>query len=343
MLLAGMLLPLALAGCQQDTEIKSYSVEQPQREKIRTLAAILPDAKKTYFVRLSGPEAAVSEQKTAFDTFVGSLRLQDKKEAPIAWTTPDGWDEQKGDGQMRIAGFRIGAGATRMEATLTKLDGPLGKAGEFNSLLANINRWRDQAEQPPLEEGDLAKLERRTVDKHEVIVADIKGLGFHRGPAKMVDPHAGGLGGIPMDHPGKPKVPFTFDPPDDWAAMDRLPQFAALGYEVIKDRKRAEITMTSAAGDLVENVNRWRAQIGLPKATPAQVERDVKSIKVAGHPASYVDLANPGSKMPKNHILGVIVETGQQTWFIKMTGPTELVSGQKVNFEAFLKSFKNAE
>ena len=55
----------------------------------------------------------------------------------------------------------------------------------------------------------------------------------------------------------------------------------------------------------------------------------------------YVDLANPKGPADKNRTLGVIIPTESATWFVKMTGPHDLVGQHKTEFETFLKSFKS--
>ena len=91
------------------------------------------------------------------------------------------------------------------------------------------------------------------------------------------------------------------------------------------------------------NINRWRKQVGLPPAAQIDEKGSVRSISVAGFDSVYVDLPNPKGQGDYEHILGVIVPMKGRSWFIKMYGPTDVVSSQKANFEAFVKSFKLQE
>ena len=350
MLVAGLALPLVLAGCQQDEEIKSYEVRHPQREKIRMLTATIPDGESTYFVVLKGPEAAVAERKKAFDDLVASIRVDNKKDPPITWTTPNDWDEEKGTSKLRIAGFKMTVGATKMEAALTKLD-KLGGPGEPNSLLDNVNRWRGQVELPPAVAGDLEKLVRRDkIDGREVILADIRtGLGIHKAPSKAPNPHAGGMppigGGMPPI--GRPKgveerIPFIYEVPAGWSAKEPpLPGFAVAAYLASDGARKAMVTLTPLrSADLVANVNRWRKDtLGMRPATPEEVESDARALTVAGIGAKYVDLVN-AQKKGDNRVLGVIIPTDDGAWVIRMFGPDDLIGREKANFETFLKSFK---
>jgi hypothetical protein len=102
---------------------------------------------------------------------------------------------------------------------------------------------------------------------------------------------------------------------------------------------RAEVTITGlpgGAGGKVANILRWRDQVGLPPAKEADILKDVQRIKAAGVDADYVDLVG------KSRILGVILPLGQVTWFVKMTGPPDLVGREKTNFERFIRSFRPA-
>jgi hypothetical protein len=342
---------VALAGCRAEEEIRSYDVAQPDREKIRMLTAMVLAGKETWVVKLTGPEEQVAGQAKAFNDFVGSIRInegKDKQDTPITWTVPAGWKEEKA-GPMRIATFRVDNVARPMEVAVS-LQKELGKEGEPNSLLDNVNRWRGQLNLPPVEAPDVEQqVCREKVDNREAILADMSGVGVYRPPSNRpahgeMPPVAGGPGGLPGGMPGgTAKSPFAFDVPGEWV---RQPQrgISVASFEIVDGKKRAEVTLTplgAGGGGVVANVKRWREQqLGLPPATEADMMKDVASIRAAGKDAPYVDLANPKSPLPNNRILAVIIPQGGTTWFVKMTGSDELVGRQKANFEAFVRSFK---
>ncbi len=338
-------LPLAAAGCmREEPKIESYDVPQPNREKMRMLTAIVPADKVAYVVKLAGPDAEVADQQQAFTQFVDSIRLDDQQKP--TWKTPAGWKEEEGGGEFRIASFRIAA-PRPIEVAVTRLP-PLGDAQ--NTLLDNVNRWRGQLNLPLAEPAELDQLvERRKVDGRNVIVADMSGAGVYHEPAKVLaapnNPHAGmpafpgvpNLGGPKL---GKGNLPFVFVAPDAWKPLRPLPQFSSEAYEVIDGKQRAKITISMVQGDVLPNVARWRDMIRLPHAKDAEIEKDIRRLRVAGMEAHYVDLANSRATVPDNRILGVIVPTQGTNCFIKMSGPDELVGRQKTNFEAFVESFK---
>jgi hypothetical protein len=72
---AGLLLcALANTGCRRD-EIRAYSVPKEPKEKVRLLAAIIPQKDQTWFVKLMGPADNVEAQRESFLKFVRSIRF----------------------------------------------------------------------------------------------------------------------------------------------------------------------------------------------------------------------------------------------------------------------------
>jgi hypothetical protein len=101
-----------------------------------------------------------------------------------------------------------------------------------------------------------------------------------------------------------------------------------------------EITVSSAGGDLLANVNRWRGQIGLPPIGTAELTEVVESIDTLGVSGAYVELTGPASAAKRETILGVRADAGGQTWFVKLKGDADLAQREKARFEAFVKSLK---
>jgi hypothetical protein len=183
-------------------------------------------------------------------------------------------------------------------------------------------------------------IDTKQLDGRMVTFVDLNGLGTYRTPAR--NPHAGGMPPMARPKGGKVQSPFTFDPPAGWAPMQPLPEFSVAAYEVTEGKRRATITLSQVGGGDIANIVRWRGQIGLPPATPAEIRKDMGSLDVAGFDAKYVDLANPRSAKAVNRILGVIVPTDGGTWYVKMAGPDDFVATQEVQFKAFVRSFKLA-
>jgi hypothetical protein len=329
-------LPLAVAGCRRDEQIATYDVDHPEREKIRLLAAVLPHGDRTWFVRLSGPETAIADQKKPFDDLIASIQFDDKQDPPIRWKAPDVWEERPGN-KMTAVSFRVATQPVLLDATITAL-GKLGEEG--NTLTANVNRWRNQLTLPPVGPVELERLvDRRKIDKDEIFVVDMTGMGVHRKTSKPMHVE---VPAAPALVPAGAQLPFRYEVPAGWKQQERPAGISVVSYEVRDDRNRAEITITSLsgkAGGVIGNIVRWREQVGLPATSEAEIRRQIKVLPTAGVEANYVDLASPPGKKDAR-ILGAIVPLEQNTWFIKMTGPTDLVGREKANFEAFVKSLQ---
>ena len=115
-------------------------------------------------------------------------------------------------------------------------------------------------------------------------------------------------------------------------------EFRKAAFNVADGDATAEITVIDlelGAGDLLQNVNRWRDQVGLPAATAAEVAESTKKISTLGGSGDYVELVGP-----KGAILGVRVLAGGKSWFVKLTGDSDLAKQEKPRFEAFVKSLK---
>src|SRR5713226_1184701 len=149
LLILPMLALAVVLGCQQD-EIRSYDVAtnvkpltyvvpagwkespapQPPRfaafrigEEIKTkermLAALIPGGDQVWFLKLQGPEAAVSAHKIDFDKVLSSFHFTKNAAEPVAWTTPSGWKQEPGN-EMRYATLRLEAG-DNLEMTIIAL------------------------------------------------------------------------------------------------------------------------------------------------------------------------------------------------------------------------------
>jgi hypothetical protein len=109
-----------------------------------------------------------------------------------------------------------------------------------------------------------------------------------------------------------------------------------------KDGKQADVSvipLPGLAGSDLDNVNRWRGQVGLPGVSEAELAKLAQPVEIAGQPASLYEQAgsNAGSG-DKTNILAAITRRDGTAWFFKMTGEAALVTEQKPSFIEFLKS-----
>ena len=136
-----------------------------------------------------------------------------------------------------------------------------------------------------------------------------------------------------------PPTPAAVGPswtkPAGWAEQPRtamrLGNFTAGGG-------KAEITVMTFPGDvggLLANVNRWRGQAGLSPVDAAGLAKATEQVNVAGTPATLVEAIGAA-----NGSLSVFHPADGQTWFYKMSGPSDVVTAEKGAFMEFVQSIR---
>ena len=173
------------------------------------------------------------------------------------------------------------------------------------------------------------------------------------GHPAIPDAAAASSGPLPSGHPAIPDatassapVPIsalTWTAPAEWQAKTlttmRRGSFTVRG-EGDATADLSIIAFPGAAGGLVENLNRWRGQVGLASLDAAQVAAQTTVVKTnAGLEFTVADLAAEGSG-PRQRLLGAITNYGGEAWFFKLIGPDDLVARTKPAFLAFLNTVK---
>ncbi|MCX5660120.1 MAG: hypothetical protein NTW19_10415 [Planctomycetota bacterium] len=188
----------------------------------------------------------------------------------------------------------------------------------------------------------------------------VPGMAPGMGPVGSTDPHAG------IDpHAAPPLLPLAAPPaargtgpapgvdgwevPVAWKVVPNGGPFRVAAFRVggNKPVESAEIVITSfsgGVGSLLDNINRWRGQVGLePVADPK--DQPAEALAKNADPAVVFDIVGPASQPPeKRHIVVAMIIHGEQSWFVKMTGGQEVVAAQKPTFTTFVRSlrFSNA-
>jgi len=160
-------------------------------------------------------------------------------------------------------------------------------------------------------------------------------------------PFAGGASAAPGSAPNEPVRPrptstsaaaggkLTHDTPEGWT-VGRSNGLSAATFNVADGEKKVEITVTPLRpSTLLENVNRWRAQINMPATTNAELAQSMKKVETLGVSGDYVELVGENET-----ILGVIAPVGDQVWFIKLKGESTLAQRENARFQAFVKSLQ---
>ena len=150
---------------------------------------------------------------------------------------------------------------------------------------------------------------------------------------------------LPPGHPdtsGRAAPGIEFKVPAGWQQAPpgqmRVASFRVPG----KDGKQADVSvipLPGLAGSDLDNVNRWRGQVGLPGVPEAELARLAQPVEIAGQSAKLYEQAgtNAGSG-EKTCILAAITRRDGVAWFFKMTGDDALVAEQRPAFVEFLKS-----
>ena len=153
---------------------------------------------------------------------------------------------------------------------------------------------------------------------------------------------------MPGGHPGVASAPprLQWKLPAGWEEMApgemRVASFKVKGQGT-NQADVSVIPLAGMAGGDLNNVNRWRSQVGLAPVTQAELAKLAEEIEIAGSKASLYDQAglNPADG-GKSRILAVALYREDTAWFFKMTGDDELVAQQKPAFVEFLKSLQFA-
>ena len=113
------------------------------------------------------------------------------------------------------------------------------------------------------------------------------------------------------------------------------------------DGKQADVSvipLPGLAGRDLDNVNRWRGQVGLPPVSEEEMAKLAQPVQIGAQTAQLYDQAGqaPGSG-ESSRILAALLRRNGVAWFFKMTGNDALVEEQKPAFIGFLESLKFGE
>lgn len=341
-LIAAVLAAGLFAACRRDDQVQTYSAPKEQAP-----AAQNQPAPATAMTDPNAPPVTVNP-------------------APIHWTTPATWKELAPTTIRKGNLVAPGPDGKQAEVTITSFPGDVGGA------LANVNRWRRENGLGEVAENDLTS-EQAVVDSIAGKLYDISGASARtvvavisregaswffkmRGDPDAVaaarpafleflssvhfdgadaaipaaDPHAG------MDMAGATAEGPKWNAPSNWSEAPPGPMVLK-SYSVPGDAgQKATVSISVFAGEAggtLNNVNRWRGQIGLPAIEQAALAQFTESLDVADGKATLVDFAGKDSKTGQpSRLVAAIVAHGGETWFYKLTGDGPVVGREKENF-----------
>jgi hypothetical protein len=351
---------LAAPGCGQREQITSYTVRKPElvdptlvartttpaaaAADNQTLGLIVPVGDMGWFFKVTGDARAVETQHEAFLEFIQSIKFSPLPDAKPSWTLPSGWKEQPGR-EMRFATIQIAAEAgPPLELSVIPLPNTSKDTQKY--VLDNVNRWRQQLRLPPIGAGGLGSSTKTLkVDGHEATLVSLVGKGSGQMSGTPFAPFASGSGFLPADHPpvaatkSAASSDLRYEAPDEWSP-GKPNAISLLAFKVTDGEKQAEITVSTAGGQWLANVNRWRGQLGLSPVDEMELAMVTKKIEMLGTTGDYIEIVGPESAAKRETILGVQAEAGGRTWFVKLRGDSRLAEREKNNFESFVKSLR---
>lgn len=140
----------------------------------------------------------------------------------------------------------------------------------------------------------------------------------------------------------QPQAPVQWTVPQGWRPLPptdmRYAAFAVSAED--PSLVLTVIPLGTASGSLLQNINRWEGQIGLPPTPADQLDKVKRPIAAGDVPGSMVDLVGPDSASPRQRILGAIIPWGDRVWFFKLHGPADQVAAQRQAFDAFIGSLR---
>ena len=107
-----------------------------------------------------------------------------------------------------------------------------------------------------------------------------------------------------------------------------------------------QVAVTSFPGNvggLAANINRWRAQLGLPPIEQSAMLPFVTEFNVDGRGVLLVDLLGPPQPDgPTQRMLTAVTVYEGSSWFFKLTGEAPLIEKHRPAYIEFVQSLKFA-
>lgn len=280
----------------------------------------------------------------------------------VHWALPPGWVEQPDQTGMRKGSFVV-TDQNGHEATIAVTVFP----GDVGGDLANVNRWREQLQLPPITVAELGEvIAQATLPAGVFKRVDIVGgepaadpAHDHRtrilgswlkqetrtwffkmtGDATLVQNQMAAFDTFlsSVHFVDEPVVSaaagaLSWSAPAGWKSKDLGPMRKA-SYDVGVGGGFSVIAFPGDAGGDLANINRWRNQIELPPLAAAQLATETTAVTANDLKFAVVDFVASDQRL-----IGAILPFAGQTYFFKLTGPAAVVDAAKSDFIAFLHS-----
>ncbi len=146
-----------------------------------------------------------------------------------------------------------------------------------------------------------------------------------------------------------PAADTTVVIPPNWEAQP-LSQMRQASFLVKGDNGAVAdisfVSLGSAAGNILENVNRWLGQLGQPPITEQKLGEIAQRLHTSLGDVTIVDLAGIADNADPardGRIIAAMVTTANSTLFFKMRGNADLTEAQKSDFIKWVAAVCNAQ
>ena len=165
----------------------------------------------------------------------------------------------------------------------------------------------------------------------------IHSIQFPASPAPSASPAAVGATGERFHLSG-------WKTPEGWKEQPGSNAMRVTSFRVGSGEQTAEVIVSripqGQSGSLVDNVNRWRAQVGLGPVSSAR-EAGLQFVPVASREGMFLAYTGSASATaPAKQLLVAMTIQGMDDWYIKMLGPEPVVSTQADAFKQFVSSLQ---
>ncbi|HIG82230.1 MAG TPA: hypothetical protein EYQ62_11435 [Verrucomicrobiales bacterium] len=138
-------------------------------------------------------------------------------------------------------------------------------------------------------------------------------------------------------------IPAEPSPPESWG-LDSPFGPEKSRFSISATNGMATVSLTVLQGDgggLLDNVNRWRGQLGLEPLNETNLASGVQSVDSLGAEARLVDLNGTSNRTQLDtRLVGVIVSRNELTWFYKLMGTPAVVAAEKDEFLKYLPEWR---
>ncbi len=133
--------------------------------------------------------------------------------------------------------------------------------------------------------------------------------------------------------------------PPEWQVQPKAQMRQASFLVNGEDEAQADVSLVvlgGEAGGNLDNVNRWRNQLGMAPISQTELESASEKLSTAIGEGLLVDIegTNLGDSKKDGRIVAVILRRGDESWFFKMRGNAELVGSQKDAFRRWVESVR---